>query len=154
MATTKANLRQTAFNVAATLTAAEVGAGFHADLGSARQAFYAVAEEVFQKLVEEHEAEAASEPERRAAGVRGAAGARGDDVETALATELKYGAFKGLTLGQVLGLSPKECAEYGYGDGNRTGRDYIAWLASPQQENKFLQKRARVIIEAAQAGLI
>lgn len=146
MATSKVNLMQTAFNAAATLTAAELAAGFYTSPDFSHQRFVELAEEVFEKLVKEYEAEEPAQP----AQTRSA-----DDVlHAALDTTLKYGAFKGLTLGQVFQLPASKAAEYGYGDGQKSGRDYIAWLAGPRQENKFLQKQARVIIEAAQAGLI
>lgn len=145
----KANLRQTSFNVAATLVAAEVAAGFHADTASAREAFYGISLEVFSQLVAElaAESESGQAEERPKASQRPKPKASSTDPRDIV---LKYGSFAGLTLGQVLDLSAEEAAEYGYG---KSGRDYIKWLASPRQENKFLQTAAKAIIEAEQAGV-
>lgn len=69
-------------------------------------------------------------------------------LEDALGMTLNYGAFEGETLETVLGLSVDECEDdYGYGDGERDGRDYIGWMASDKNQNDFTQRRARVIAD-------
>ncbi len=152
----KANLRQTSYNVAATLVAAEVQAGLlTADV---REAFHALADDVYAKLLKEFEEqnETSTREVRPTGGATRSAQRSFEDngLDAALSVQLNYGAFKGLTLGEVLKMSPQQAAEYGYGDGNKSGRDYIRWLAAPHQENKFLQRRARTIIEAVQAGVL
>ena len=51
-------------------------------------------------------------------------------------------------MGDVLGFSADDCDDdYGYGDGERDGRDYIKWLASDSNKNEFVQRRARIIAD-------
>jgi hypothetical protein len=70
-------------------------------------------------------------------------------LEGALSLELNSGAFKGATMGDVLALDAATCDEqYGYGDGERNGRDYIGWLATDRNRNDFTRARAAVIAEA------
>lgn len=72
----------------------------------------------------------------------------GISLDDALTMTLNFGAFEGETLGDVLGLSADECDDdYGYGDGERDGRDYIKWLASDSNKNEFVQRRARIIAD-------
>jgi hypothetical protein len=69
-------------------------------------------------------------------------------LDDALSLELNFGAFEGETLETVLGLDADTADdEYGYGDGERDGRDYIAWLASDKNKNEFVQRRARIIAD-------
>ncbi len=69
-------------------------------------------------------------------------------LDDALTMTLNYGAFEGETLADVLKLSADDCDDdYGYGDGERDGRDYIAWLASDRNKNDFVQRRARIIAD-------
>jgi hypothetical protein len=69
-------------------------------------------------------------------------------LEDALELELNFGAFEGETLETVLNTSAEDADEnYSYGDGERDGRDYIAWLASDSNRNKFVRGAAKVIAE-------
>lgn len=69
-------------------------------------------------------------------------------LKDALDMELNFGAFGGETLETVLNLSADDADEqYGYGDGERSGRDYVTWLASDKNKNEYVQKRARVIAD-------
>lgn len=70
-------------------------------------------------------------------------------LEDALGMELNSGAFEGVTLGGLLEIGVDEAEDgYGYGNGERDGRDYIAWLASDTYENDYVQRRARLIADA------
>lgn len=72
----------------------------------------------------------------------------GISLDDALGMELNFGAFEGETLGDVLKLTSDECEDdYGYGDGERDGSDYISWLASDKNQNEYVQRRARIIAD-------
>lgn len=84
----------------------------------------------------------------RSGKTRGGSGGGSISLGDALDMELNFGAFGGETLKTVLALSADEAEEdYGYGDGERSGRDYITWLASDKNKNEYVQKRARVIAD-------
>jgi hypothetical protein len=75
-------------------------------------------------------------------------------LEDALELELNFGAFEGETLETVLNTSAEDADEnYSYGDGERDGRDYIAWLASDSNRNKFVRGAAKVIAEEEEIEL-
>jgi len=70
-------------------------------------------------------------------------------LQDALGTVLNWGAFEGETLEYILTLDAETTeSDYDYGDGERDGRDYIAWLASDKNKTPFMQNRARVIADA------
>lgn len=148
MATSRANVMQTAFNVASEITAAQVQAGILADADSIKTTLFTTADEVFAKL--EAERGDADEPQRRSSG-GGGRGRSGGKVtlEDALDTKLKFGAFRGLTLRKVASMKASEAEEYNYTNG--TGKDYIKWLAE-SNENEFMAKRAALVLEDLRAG--
>ena len=77
-------------------------------------------------------------------------GSKGGSIslDDALGMELNFGAFEGETLGDVLKLTADEAEDdYGYGDGERDGTDYISWLASDKNQNEYVQRRARIIAD-------
>jgi hypothetical protein len=77
---------------------------------------------------------------------RGRGGKSSITLDDALSMELNFGAFSGETLETVLSLAADQCdEEFDYGDGERDGRDYIAWLASDKNKNEYVQRRARII---------
>jgi hypothetical protein len=76
-------------------------------------------------------------------------GGKAPALKDALSLDLSWGAFKGETLETILNLSVDECFDdYGYGDGEKSGRDYISWLAGSNNNNDFVGTRARVIADA------
>lgn len=71
-------------------------------------------------------------------------------LEDALDMELNFGAFEGEKLGALLDFDTNTCdSDYGYGDGERDGTDYISWLASDSNQNEYVQRRARLIADDA-----
>src|SRR3989304_3060222 len=71
-------------------------------------------------------------------------------LEDALKMELKGGAFDGVSLGDLIEIDADRAdADHGYGDGERDGRDYIAWLAYGSYENDYVKRRAVLVAEDA-----
>lgn len=61
---------------------------------------------------------------------------------------LSKGAFEGVTLGALVEMSAEDAeADYGYGDGERSGLDYVTWLGSDDYSNDYVQRRARLILD-------
>lgn len=148
MATSKANLKQTAVNAATSLVAAYASAGLVSGVEQARAEFDAEVDRVFTALVAEYD-EAADAPRPRSGGGGGGRSSGGGGssitVETARDTVLNYGKFAGVKLGVVFDMDGDATSEYGYGEGDKTGRDYVKWLAG-NKENQFLQRRAKVLL--------
>lgn len=140
--TTTANLMQTAVNAAATLTAAFVNAGIAGDRSEAEGVFAGFRDSIFETLTAQpNEAPKGSS----GGGSKGGSGGSSITPEEARGTELKHGKFAGETLGKVLGLSATEAAEYGYGEGDKSGRDYVKWLTT-NDKNPFIQRRAKLLL--------
>lgn len=153
--TTKANLMQTAVNAAATLTAAFVNGGLVSSIEDARAAFATERDSIFNLLEEQ--------PNEAPKGATSGGGSKGggkkpsgytknddgsytfDSVEAALAVELKYGSFAGETIGKVLELSASDAAKYGYGEGDKTGRQYVEWL-SGNEKGQFTMAAAKKVL--------
>jgi hypothetical protein len=168
----KTTAAQTAANVAGAVASAALTKGVVQHADEAAENAVVVFDALFERLgpvVEadnivfaEAEGESAAKPaksggNRSTSGSRtrktsggGRKGGRGKvTLEDALSTELIYGAFEGVTLGNLVNISVDEAEEsYGYGEGERDGRDYIAWLAGDTNENEYTQLRARLIADA------
>lgn len=70
------------------------------------------------------------------------------DLDDALNLKLKFGAFEGETLGDVADLDADTCDnEFDYGDGERDGSDYIAWLSGSTNKNEYVRDAARLVAE-------
>jgi hypothetical protein len=76
-------------------------------------------------------------------------GNRKPDLEFARTMTLKGGAFGGVTLEGLLDIDAETAeAEYGYGDGERGGREYLSWLASDKNTYDYTRERARLVADA------
>lgn len=85
---------------------------------------------------------------RKTGGRRGGGSGFKGDLDDALNMKLKFGAFEGETLQTVLEADVDTCDDdYGYGDGERDGRDYISWLAGDSNENDFVRTAARLVAD-------
>ncbi|MES2156008.1 MAG: hypothetical protein V4510_12820 [bacterium] len=162
----KTTAAQTAGNVAGNVAAAALTAG-KLDVDSAAEFVVDVFEALFTKLAPIVDADNAnflaqegaapasktaksggerSYSKTRSSKTRGNSSVSLDD---ALGMELNFGAFGGETMGNVLALSADDADEqYGYGDGERSGRDYITWLATDKNKNDYVRTRARVIADS------
>lgn len=165
----KTGVAQTAANAAATLVSAFVDT--FGTFEEAVQAFNTLRDDMFEDLAKVVDADNAlfasvenqTDSVSSVSSVRsfktggGKSASNGKvSLDDAMSLQLNFGAFgnregTGLTLGQVLALSADEADKYGYGDGERDGRDYITWLAGDRNKNRFVQARAAVI--AAAEGL-
>lgn len=164
MAIWRSSLRQTAANDAASIVVAELTAGILSSQDEVDTRFTELVENIFADLDEvakqdDAQYEGSSDkPAKRgrktgggskSKGRRSGGGKSSITLEDALAMELTSGVFEGETLGTVLDLSAEDADEdYGYADGERSGADYIAWLASDKNKNDYTQRRARIIAEA------
>jgi hypothetical protein len=161
----KTGSAQTAANAAAVVVSAYTDSFGNFD--EAVKAFHTLRGEIFSdlslvvdadnKVFEEAEAsspapKSSGSRERKTGGKSRAKNSSGSwfkgDLGDAKELKLKFGAFEGESLEAVLGFDADTCdEEYGYGDGNRDGRDYIKWLASDKNENIGLQVAARLIAD-------
>lgn len=170
----KTTVAQTAANDAATIVAAAIGAGqvdtqeggdyivelFNTVFESIFAALSPVVDEDNALLVAQEDSAPAksSTPRSRKTGGGGSSRSRGSDkepsVDEAMSFRLRYGAFgkdgeDGLSLAEVLELTAEEAdSDYGYGDGIKSGEDYIAWAASPRNKNDTIRKNALVVANA------
>lgn len=153
--TSKANLLQTAYNVAATIVAAELTAGVDLQTLSRLED---VKNQVFADLTETQDAN--PEPVKAAkstgpfqpARSNGGGGGKVFTAEEAAAIDIRFGKFQGMTLGDIMALSGTDAARYGYGEGDRTGRQYIEWLAADKDgKGSFVSKAAKALVEGARA---
>lgn len=161
-------IKQTAYNVAGSIVAAEIAAGI-VDVKKVKARLSELAGLVFEDLSEvvasdneilaaEDAREAKSAPKRSYNGGGGYSKSSGGGgggrssvtPESARETTLNFGAFKGLTLGEVFEMSANDAAGYGYGDGKKNGKQYVAWLAK-NEDNRFMMDRAKVLIESARS---
>ena len=94
-------------------------------------------------------ASGASARKSKTGGRSGGSGKGKVTLEDALEMVLSFGAFEGESLETVLGIDADTAdSEYDYGDGERDGTDYIAWLAGDRNKNEFVQRRAQLIADA------
>lgn len=165
MAIWRHSIGQTAVNTAATVTAALIGVG-EIPSGEVSEEFGKIRDETFAYLNgladqddAAYEAAGPKTETRPASGgaakktggaKRASSGPRkGPNLEDSRTLELNFGAFEGVKLGDLLDISAEEAdADYAYGDGERSGRDYLAWLASDKCSRDFVRVRARLIAEA------
>lgn len=145
MATTPANLMQTSVNAATTLVSAYVQAGFVSSIDEAKAAFEAERASIFA-ILSEQPGEPVSAPTTRVSG--GPTKGRGKQftAEEARGIALNFGKFKGVTLGELENLTGAECAEYGYGDGEKTGLQYLKYLANNDDPKADYMRRASTAV--------
>lgn len=152
MATTSANLMQTAVNAATTLVAAYVTSGIITDIENAREAFGTERESIFKLLGEQPND---APPARSTGGVSKPAGKGGGKQFTAAegrAIDLAFGKFKGVTLGDLEDMDGAACAEYGYGEGEKSGLGYIKYLANNDDpKGDFIKRAATAVLEDRRA---
>lgn len=162
--TGKTNVLQSAIKAAAELTSAEVAAGITGPSQEEVQArFNQLRGPLFEELAAQVDADnalfAANDSgsskgggSKRSSGGKGSAGGGEPTLDEAKDMVLNFGAFKTVTLGEVLGLTAEQAADYGYGEGDKDGRAYITWLANNKDPKAgFAAKRAKVIIDALRA---
>lgn len=148
--TSKANLRQTSANVAATLTAAFAAAGIVKSQDEALSLFKNTRDEVFTDLEKQptdtpYSGGGGGSYRKSGGGGYAKGGNSGGDPGSVV---MNYGKFKGLTIAQVYALDKTEAANYGY---ERSGRDYIAWLTK-NDNNKFLKDKATAFVESKRSS--
>lgn len=140
--TSKANLRQTSANVAATLTAAFASSGLVDNKETALGLFQDIRDEVFTDLAKQP-TEASGGYQKRSSG-----GSKQGGNSDPGSVVMNYGKFKGLTIEQVYGMDAAATSEYGY---DKTGKQYITWLTK-NDSNKFLQDKAKAFIESKRSS--
>ena len=171
----KTTAAQTSANVAGVVTSALIAKGL-VDLESAGDAVTGVFEALFERLGPVVDADnqkfaaedngggggkyaakssgSSSTPRSSKTGggskYKGKSGGSGKISDASARTlELSWGSFEGVELGTLLSISAEDAEkDFGYGDGERSGTDYLTWLASDGNKNEFVQSRARVILDA------
>lgn len=157
--TGKTGAKQTAYNVAATLTAAFAQAGIQASLDEALAIFEDIKDQVFADLEKQVEADnelfKANDSGPKSSGGRAPAarkssgGGRKSNTSDPESFELTWGAFSGCTLGQVAAMSKSEAEEYGY---QKSGIAYIEWLAGNENPRvKVVADNAAALLDAIRA---
>ena len=158
MATTPANLMQTAVNVSATLVAAYAQAGLITTIEEADAKFESTRSATFELLGEQSN----DEPKRSSGGGRPGGTSGGGNkqgggkqftADEARAIDLIFGKFKGVTLGDLENMTGSDCADYGYGDGEKTGVQYLKYLANNDDpKGSFIKKAATAILDERRAS--
>lgn len=148
MATTPANLMQTAVNAATTLVAAYVNSGLITSIDDAKAEFATAKEDIFTIL----QAQPNDEPRAQRSSGRSGAPSKGRGKsftpEEARAIDLAFGKFKGVTLGELENMTGSECAEYGYGEGEKSGLQYLKYLANNDDpKGSFIRAAATAVLE-------
>lgn len=161
----RAPLAQTAVNDATQLVAAMItdGAINGTDEETVLNTLDVIADHIFDRLDavkakddEAYEADKDSKPEKSnrsnktggGSNKRSSGGSSKLTMGDALGMELNFGAFKGVSLQELVALTAAECDEdYGYGDGEKDGKDYLRWLAGPGTKSDFVRNRARLIAD-------
>ena len=158
-------ITQTATNVAATLTAAEVTAGIIKSHDTIVKRFDEFREAILAPLKEavdtdnamfKAEEAASPAPAKRGAN-RGSSKPSGGGT-TAIAdpgevTINGNGKFAGLTVAEVYALSGEQAEAYGYVDKDSVGKPgslYIKWMQG-NEKNPFMQKVANSFVESLRA---
>ena len=157
-------IRQTSVNAAATLTAAEVGAGIIKSHDAVVKRFNELSDEVFGPLNEARErdnemfkAEEAAAPAKKSYPKKsGSTSTGGGDIDDPGSVAFKgKGKFAGLTVAEVFALTADEAKDgYAYTDkeGNaKPGSAYIEWCAG-NEKNPFMQKVATKFLELKRAS--
>jgi hypothetical protein len=162
MAIWRNSLGQTASNVAATVVAAELSAGLKLDEVTDR--FHALRDETFEYLDalaktddEQYESTPAKKSSsksttksRGGSKSKGRSGGGSITLKDALSMEMNSGVFEGETLEDILEIDTDRADDdYGYGDGERDGKDYIRWLAGPTNKNDYTRRRAQLVADDA-----
>lgn len=159
---------QTAANAAATLTAASVTAGLITDLNEVKSFFDEQRTDIFGVLdlarIRDNEMfklEEANKPARPSGGrstgssskpAAASGGGRFKAVpgnkfkgtrDEALALELTFGKFKGVTVATILAMPASEAVEYNHGtsDSPKPGKTYVEWLTGNEQ-NQYMAEAA------------
>jgi hypothetical protein len=161
----RSSLRQTAANDASSIVVAELGVGLLETQEEVNARFKELTESIFADLDTiaagddaQYEGTDAKPARKSTASKRTSSksktggsrskGGKSISLSDALNMELTGGAFEGETLETVLNMDADQCdADFDYGDGERSGRDYITWLASDKNPNPYTQVRARVIAD-------
>lgn len=152
--TGKTSALQTAVKAAVDLAIAELNAGF---IGDRAELDEAVAKRtgdftaILFPQVEEDNATYASSGGGYSGGSSHSAGASNRSLPTvdeAKNMVLNFGAFKGLTLGQVVGMTADEVKKYTGGKQKSEGRSYVEWMTR-QTDPKAQYSSARAIVVLA-----
>lgn len=142
----KTSALQTAIKAAVDLAVAEVNAGFINDqdaivgrVGVLKDAFAA---ELYAQVDADNAAASSAAPGSNASrSFHGGADEARDMV-------LNFGAFKGMTLGNVLTMTGDEVKAYTTGKRTTPGIDYLKWLsANKDPKANFAATRAKVVLD-------
>lgn len=148
----KTSALQTAVKAAVDIALAELNAGLITDhdgvmnlIGELRDDF---ATQLFEEVDRDNallDAEAISTPRR---GGGGGGGNKPFSADEAADTVLNFGKFKGLTLGQVYGMTDTECAAYTQGAYSKAGADWLRWAAANKDPKAgFIRPRAQAVLD-------
>lgn len=140
----KTSALQTAIKAAVDLAVAEVNAGFITDqdailvrVGVLKDSFAA---ELYAQVDEDNKGTTGS----TAPAGRGFSGG----TDEARNMVLNFGAFKGMTLGDVLVMSGDEVKAYTTGKRTTPGIDYLKWLAANKDPKaNFAATRAKAVLD-------
>jgi len=146
-----AQLRQSALKAAAEIVSALVNVKVIKTEDEAMKVLATIRTEAFDDL----KAVADSEPKQQSSGGGGSRFPKADPAEKlaeALATEMNSGKFKGQTIGNIFKFDGPQAEAFGYGKGDKTGRDYAAFMAGDGNPNQYTRRRFALVVEAAKNG--
>lgn len=159
----KTTVAQTSANAAASIVTGLATVGVVKTVAAAQKAFDELYQGFFTPLAEVVDAdnEMFAEQEKadaKSGGSKGGAkrsgksggGSANISLDDALGMALNFGAFKTLTLQEVLDLSEEDAAEYEY---SKSGREYLEWLSkNTDPKAAYAAARAKVVVESLRAS--
>lgn len=143
----KTSARQTATNVAATLAAAGL------TIEDVKENFESIRDYVYNDLQSVMAEEATAAPQRSySSGGTSGGGSKGGSFNDPGSIELKFGAFKGMTIAQVAELSAGDAVDKTDGRYKKAGLEWLQWAANNKDPKAgFVQKAAEAFLDSRRA---
>jgi hypothetical protein len=151
--------RSTLAKTAVEVAAARVAADDSLDFDEVRDEIFAYLDEAAKADDAQYEGDGSDEKSSskrsgKTGGSKGKGSKNGKGGKLTLSAakdmELNFGAFEGVTLGELVDIDTEKAEEdFDYGDGERDGRDYLSWLASDRNKNEFARARAQLVADDA-----
>jgi len=141
----KTSALQTAIKAAVDLAVAEVNAGFITDQDAILVRVGVLKDSFAAELYAQVDADNLNATGSTAPAARGGFSGGTDEARNMV---LNFGAFKGMTLGDVLVMSGDEVKAYTTGKRTTPGIDYLKWLAANKDPKaNFAATRAKAVLD-------
>jgi len=144
----KTSALQTAIKAGVDIAIAEYNAGAMGPGDTIMARVHEIADELKVELFAQADADNAGASSGGGGGGFGRAGATGITVQDAKDMVLNFGAFKGMTLGDVVTMTKDEATAYTNGKYDRPGLEWVKWCASNRDpKGAFASARAKALLD-------